>query len=609
MNPKLPVHTIQHMPTELWLKVFRHLELRDISVVSRLTRNLHRFLTGHDEEIRVVVLAELIVFGANLDCTTVIELVATKYRNQIDLGSPILLEDLEGMTFPDFALAADAPKVAGCLVKAGCDYSAHNSGNFPDQTPLFLALAGVSEGSSANSQRELNEALRIACRYGSPRTARFLLTAGADANTSGPFEGNAIYLALGRRDIPAQFKYCLPYLGKNIKWVAGRLIPAPTLMGEGDKDDNLLARYCAALSPLTANSGFKFCSDFVHGNIDQHTKLSLASLPMPSTSARAWHEQLARTVAALIDFGADAAAPTFTTRRHECSPRCWRSTDPQVPNADGYTSLFVAITQGQLDAAMALLGYNPDPIVRNTAAAGKTMSALYAAVKFAFFPLVHALLDGGVDLNTQDAQGRTGLYHLLENENCERVWHVLATLEVLREAGADFEIRSYGELSDITDGLRKLDIGNDWLMEGKNSKGKGKKGEKELGPRGVTPNEMGKKHVLPGVKEMFHPPEPLAVELRKPLGPPIKDVMEELARKGKEYREGGNWGDELNGYDVNADLGLFPGLKEEWRVSGLSSRAPGMNNVGWADENEWGAVVSGCCGGTGESFEGQAPSR
>ncbi|KAL2132194.1 hypothetical protein VTI74DRAFT_4109 [Chaetomium olivicolor] len=168
--------------------------------------------------------------------------------------------------------------------------------------------------------------------------------------------------------------------------------------------------------------------------------------------------------------------------------------DTQALNAGGYTPLYAAITQGQLDAAMALLGHalSSNPVAYTSATASevaKTMSALHAAARFAFFPLVRTLLDCGADANLQDAQGRTALHLLLKNERLERMWDMLVTLAVLREAGADFELRSHWD-SGSANGSNNKNMSNGFtgLVDRKDTRGNDMGKGKEIG--GVTPNDQ-----------------------------------------------------------------------------------------------------------------------
>jgi len=78
-------------------------------------------------------------------------------------------------TFLHFAILADAPRVAGHLLKHGAGLD-ETVGDYPDLTQLCLSLGQ----SHTDNQQELDSALVLASTYALPRTTRFLLAKGAN---------------------------------------------------------------------------------------------------------------------------------------------------------------------------------------------------------------------------------------------------------------------------------------------------------------------------------------------------------------------------------------------------------------------------------------------
>jgi len=136
-------------------------------------------------------------------------------------------------TFLHFALLADAPKVAAALTKNGANIS-QEMDDYPDLMPLYLTLPR----SLASSPKELDSALRIACSYALPNTAGFLLTRGANANTTNKYGIAAIHTAVMRRhpwrEFPiVDFLLSLKYREDVSRWESMLLQTVSTLLDFG----------------------------------------------------------------------------------------------------------------------------------------------------------------------------------------------------------------------------------------------------------------------------------------------------------------------------------------------------------------------------------------
>lgn len=317
---------------------------------------------------------------------------------------------LSGRTFLHFALLADAPRVAAHLMKHGANMD-QSLGDYPDLTPLCLTISQ----SQTSSQRDLDSALRIASSYALPRTTRFLLARGADANAMN-YGIAALHAALVRR---------LPW--------------------------QMLERVRQYNIPHTKMSSF-----LLHGAED--TEVIRRSMIM-------------QTVSELLKFGAQVQLRTTTSRIHMCNHRCWRSldcdhrgqtalhlacasgikevvfllfksgADPSLPNDDGYTPLYYALVQEHGHIAQALLNRIPhttNPIVFLP----HQTTALHVACRYAFSQMVVVLLEGRADANVLDINGRTPLHEVLGQTQPEREKDVITTLNHLDRFEADPNITS-----------------------------------------------------------------------------------------------------------------------------------------------------------------------
>ena len=624
----------EHLPDELLLPIVGHLDsVEDISAVTRLSRRFRLLFVDHliDTHIKksaevgnepAVRVHELFLHAANHDSTTIVEVLTDKHRSHLDVyGVMPPLAGLEGTTFLDFALAVDAPRVAAHLVRGGSsfddDYPAGPQAAYPDQTPLCLALARVH----STSQWELDSALRIACSYALPRTALLLLTRGADSNSMSAYGLTAIHMAVGKRSTPPLLKKSQPYTGERLRWNKDRLELDPGvslgnherwvyLMGwEARIFDERDKREWEEREGRPVGPAFPF----VPGDVCLALDSGIASLLpdkrifVPFTAEAAlWEQKIAPTVEALLDFGADVLAlRTPSPRMHTCNHTCWRSlncdhrgqtavhlaaasglsvvigllvartntdTLATAANADGYTPLYAAIAHGHLETALFLLGFysqkkEPNPIVATSKiGTSNTTTALHAAARFAFAPLISALLSRpGVNPNTLSPLGLSPLHELLANTDPKREDDVVASIKALCNGGTRIEVH-----------IRSSAQGAKNTLD--------------------TPHQMGQKHVLPAVREMFF--EVTAGRVRRQrVGKTAEEMREErLVREGK--MGGHGWGD---GFDADLDGGAFPELGDKsdmLTVGGNSKKKKGI----WGKPPSVPGLGANKIGGGGAAF-------
>ncbi|KAL2162574.1 hypothetical protein VTH06DRAFT_7488 [Thermothelomyces fergusii] len=376
-------------PVEIWMMIMSNLDLGDLNNLSRAARSFHRRFSGYlvawhvDKQTksgadRAQCLHELFLHAARVDSTKLLDTLTTNYPAEFDPAGPIGLEGLGETTCFDFAVAADAPRVACRLVKAGCGFDSSSSSGSPcpdHQGALFLALTECGgPWSSASFQRCVNTGLRVACYRAMPRTARFLLARGADANAKGYASEPVVQLALKKRAVSRCDAELHSFLSDEVRWHQGRLeLPRNRDRGPDEAAvEKLMGQYGPSLAIalpminlLEREKNAWFPTLDLEGLL-RHEELSL---PVPSAPDEARDRNVGQTVAALLDFGAAADVRTpSAVRAHTCSYKCWRS-----------------------------IGC--------------------------------------------DHGGRT-LLHLLANADPARPWWILATLEVLLEHGADVHLRS-----------------------------------------------------------------------------------------------------------------------------------------------------------------------
>ncbi|EJT77567.1 hypothetical protein GGTG_02673 [Gaeumannomyces tritici R3-111a-1] len=238
-----------------------------------------------------------------------------------------------------------------------------------------------------------------------------------------------------------------------------------------------------------------------------------------------WESMVAKTMDALVEFGADPNRKSETSRAHRCGHRCWKSldcdhkcqapmhlaaasgnneairrllnlgADPIAQNGEGYTPLYAAISHGHLATAKLLLSLYPcntdcddcrNPIVHEPS----RTTALHVACRFAFLDLVDVLLKRDPDPNVVNHCGNTPIHEVLGQTNPELRDDVVGSLMALARAGADASTPAAGK----------------------------------------CPYKTARSHVFPEVRDMF-------VELRRTLIGTLEAIDEVYRREGRDIRK------------------------------------------------------------------------
>ncbi|KAL2257482.1 hypothetical protein VTK26DRAFT_120 [Humicola hyalothermophila] len=564
----------EQLPSELQIDIVGRLEAKsDISAVTCLSRDLRkkfldaliekhlgqRVIAGVDPNIAPV---ELFLHGAKHDAAFLVEGLA----GHLDMRGPVpYLVEGKGTTFIAFALLVDAPHVAACLLRAGgdldlVDQAGHDINKpgygipFPDLTRLCLTLAGAQ----GSSQRELDSSLRIACSYALPRTVRFLLTRGADANAITAFGAAPIHMAVARRERPVLFEQLRPYTTDRMKFRNGRLELDP---GVGlDDHERWLEEMAwqARIFVRDKEGGWEYAEstewvpDWVCLALGGESTTSLPREPKydPFTPLEVlWEERVFYTVTALLDFGADAMAPKHAPRAHACNRTCWRSPDcdqrgqtalhlaaaanfpsvvsllvnraganPLAENEDGYTPLYSAIANSSTESALLLFldhhQQHADDDANPTVGSG--LSALHAAARFAFPKMIEVLLTRGANPNAPDARCWTALHELLGNTDIKREKDVVECLGVFWEGPTEVEWHVRPART-----CKRKDLDQDrgsagnagWRHKGSELPGRPQQCPHHRGMINAntgkeadavdTPFQMGRTHPLAGVRNLF----------------------------------------------------------------------------------------------------------
>jgi hypothetical protein len=139
------------------------------------------------------------------------------------------------------------------------------------------------------------------------------------------------------------------------------------------------------------------------------------------------------------------------------------------------------------------------------------MTALHAAARFSVM-VVHAMLDRGADPDAAHIASRTPVHELLvwEKDDESREWDTLATLELLREAGANFDlpapcdIRRHGHddgtrFAIYTNMTRNAHAGTHTNGQDSPENPVGAPWKTEV----MTPNELGRDHPLHEIRKRF----------------------------------------------------------------------------------------------------------
>ena len=287
-------------------------------------------------------------------------------------------------------------------MKNGADISQEVE-DYPDLTPLYMALPR----SLATGPAKFDSALRIACSYALPRTTAFLLTGGANPNTSNSYGIAAIHTAVMRRQpwrelplindpLPRQHGYC------KSRWESMLLQTVSTLLDFG-----------ADIHLRSQVSRIHECDTSCWRSIDCEHQ---TQTPLHFASANG----IPAIVSRLLDAGAD----------------------PNMPDAQGYTALYCALVQGHNGVACCIL-QRSDDIINPIVNANDRTTALHVACRFSFTEMVYELLVHGAYANVTDLQGRTPLHDVLTWDRLEREEELLITLNYLIKFHADPDITTY----------------------------------------------------------------------------------------------------------------------------------------------------------------------
>ncbi|KAI0880501.1 ankyrin [Annulohypoxylon maeteangense] len=407
---------LEDLPHELFREIFTYLSPRDTSTVCVLNKRLHWLLfeeifqsayrrKATSEQSGTTVLNTLFFHALKNDSINLVEWIL-RHEGELDLNGYIpkylegpittytteILEAVRAtpnMTYLQLAILKDNPKVVSRLVKYGTDLNS-NMGDYPDLTPLYMALAQCR----VSSPKALDNALRIACTYAFPKTVHFLLKNMANSNSQSSLGYSALHYAVSKK---------LPYRRfENLSSTSWGLMVEKTVR---------------ALLDFNADVEFKTINTRIHQcghncwhsfNCDSsgQTALQLAS-----------GRGLSEAVHLLLDKGAD----------------------PNSANGDGYSALYTALAQGHVPIAIRLLERlyaKINPIVHEQT----RMTALHAACRFAVPDVVLRLLERGACVNAPDSRGITPLHEVLGQTCFGAEDEVLRTLDYLDEYGADPDI-------------------------------------------------------------------------------------------------------------------------------------------------------------------------
>ena len=594
------------LPPELLVDIVGRLDAtEDVSAVTRLSKRcrslfLDDLMARQIRQRRLtpgvhpdVPLVELFLHSVKHDTVFIVE--GLHQDRDIRGVIPFLVAG-RGITFLAFALLADAPRIAAYLLRTGSDLDLDNLGHlrhsipFPDLIALLLAIAGAW----GRSQRKLDWALRIACRYAMPRTVRLLLTFGADPNVTA-IGGAPIHVAVGRRKKPALLEQLRPYTSGRTKFRNGRFELDPdhgvVLEDHAQWLEEMEWQSRIFVEDELSETGWRYATpspgvpSWVCLALGGSSTSSLPKTPKyaPFTSEE-WDERILNTVTALLEFRADPLALKPSLRSHSCTRTCWRSldcdqqtamhfaaatnfpavisllvsrgVDPLTPNQEGYTPLYAAIANSQPEAALLLLldhHSDANPIV------GNGLTALRAAARFAFPKLISTLLARGADPNELDARGWSPLHELLANTDTKREDDVVESLDVFWKGPTKVNLHICPD-NQQENAVRRRNGGKKTSVAG---------AEKTID----TPWEMGRKHPLTRVRDLFfvdyHGNKWKRYNL---VDAPIQTAEEmrheRLVREGKVTEHG--WGSEYNANmrkdgkgEVRKDFPALGGTKDD----------------------------------------------
>lgn len=293
-------------------------------------------------------------------------------------------------------MLADAPKVAAVLIRNGADISQEVE-EYPDLMPLYLTLPR----SLASSPKELDSALRIACSYALPKTTGFILTRGANANTTNKYSIAAIHTAVMRRHPWRELRLVHLLLSSQYKEVLSRW-------------ESMLLQTVSTLLDFGANIDLRTRSLRTH----ECDPKCWRSIDCDHRGQTALHIASSTGILPIVSRLLDAGA------------------NPNLPDGQGYTALYTALVQGHKPVACHILKVCNDPLNPIVYIHEQT-TALHVACRFSFPEMVDKLLSCGAYANVVDSHKRTPLHDVLAWARLDREEEVILTLSYLAKYGAD----------------------------------------------------------------------------------------------------------------------------------------------------------------------------
>ncbi|OTA98278.1 hypothetical protein M426DRAFT_117003 [Hypoxylon sp. CI-4A] len=393
---------LDKIPLELTFQIVHQLPIDGVRSLLLVNRELHWKLFDYAtdriyETITTTaepsgVLFRLFLHIVKYDSSNLVQWLLS-HNDELDLNG--FTPRSTRITYLQDAILNDAPKVVAHLAKHGTSVNS-SMGNYPDLTSLYMTLA---QSRICNPQ-VLNNALRIACIYGFPRTVRFLLIAGADPNVLSPLGYSALHCAIARR---TPWPYYQIFFRDEFRLDSVNEIWETAI----ENTVRALLHFNADINLQTVSSRAHNCGYNCWQSLDCH---SPEQTPLHLAAGGGFYQ----TASLLLESGANAT----------------------LPNGDGFYPLYTAISQNNLSIADLFMDRSPDnlnPIVHER----HRTTALHAACRFAMSEFVLRILKLGVDANVPDSRGIMPLHEVLGQERLDLDNEVVKTLCHLAEFGAD----------------------------------------------------------------------------------------------------------------------------------------------------------------------------